>query len=191
MITITRTGARGGTVSADGELYERDPAGWNAYLAEGNARQARKRVSADALVRDASGRILLVDPTYKPDWDLPGGMAEANEPPAEALRRELREELGLDIGVGDLLCVDWVSPHGPWDDLVNFIFDGGILSDRDIGNLQLVDHELRAFEFCDKGQVKGRLPSYVWRRVAAALQAVETGRALYLQDGYARATRAG
>jgi hypothetical protein len=51
-----------------------------AYLAEGNAKQARKRVSADAIVRDSSGRILLVDPIYKPDWDMPGGMAEANEP---------------------------------------------------------------------------------------------------------------
>ena len=41
-------------------------------------------------------RVLLVNPNYKPDWDLPGGMAEANEPPIDAARRELREELGLD-----------------------------------------------------------------------------------------------
>jgi ADP-ribose pyrophosphatase YjhB (NUDIX family) len=57
-----------------------DSEAWNAYLAEGNARQARKRVAADVLFRDPEGRILLVDPTYKPDWDVPGGMAEANEP---------------------------------------------------------------------------------------------------------------
>lgn len=172
-------------MSTDGELYERDPQAWNAYLAEGNARQARKRVSADVILRDVHGRILLVDPTYKPDWDLPGGMAEANEPPADALRRELREELGLGIQVGDLLCVDWVSPHGPWDDLLNFIFDGGTLNDSSTKDLQLIDHELRAFEFCDEGQAKERLRPYVWRRVSAALEALETGRARYLQDGYA------
>lgn len=54
-----------------------DPAdtdAWNAYLAEGNAKQARKRVAADVLLRDPSGRVLLVNPTYKPGWDLPGGM---------------------------------------------------------------------------------------------------------------------
>ena len=172
-------------MSSEDPLYERDPEAWNAHLAEGNAKQARKRVSADVILRDAHGRILLVDPKYKPDWDLPGGMAEANEPPADAVRRELREELGLNIQVGVLLCVDWVSPHGPWDDLLNFIFDGGTLNDRDIAGLRLIDSELRAFEFCDEGQAKERLRPYVWRRASAALEALETGRARYLQDGYA------
>ena len=36
-------------MSTDGPMYERDPQAWNAYLAEGNAKQARKRVSADAI----------------------------------------------------------------------------------------------------------------------------------------------
>ncbi|MFF3817466.1 NUDIX domain-containing protein [Streptomyces bluensis] len=76
-----------------------DPDAWNAYLAEGNATQARKRVAADVLLRDSSGRVLLVNPTYKPGWDLPGGMAEANEPPEVTVVRELREELGLEVVV--------------------------------------------------------------------------------------------
>jgi ADP-ribose pyrophosphatase YjhB (NUDIX family) len=59
------------------------------HLAEGNARQARKRVAADMLIRDEAGRVLLVNPTYKDFWDLPGGMAEANEPPRAAAEREL------------------------------------------------------------------------------------------------------
>ena len=172
-------------MSSDRALYERDPEAWNAHLAEGNAKQARKRVSADVILRDALGRILLVDPKYKPDWDLPGGMAEANEPPAAAVRRELQEELGLDLQPGNLLCVDWVSPHGPWDDLINFIFDGGVLDERDLASLRLMDDELRAYEFCELGQIKERLRPYVWRRVSMALEALATGRARYLQDGYA------
>jgi hypothetical protein len=51
--------------------------------------------------------------------------------------------------------------------------------------LQLIDSELRAFEFCDEGQAKERLRPYVWRRASAALEALGTGRARYLQDGYA------
>ena len=172
-------------MTSQGELYERDPEAWNAHLAEGNARQARKRVSADAIIRDHDGRILLVDPVYKPNWDLPGGMAEANEPPAAALRRELREELGLDIQPGAVLCIDWVSPHGPWDDLINFIFDGGTLNPDAVSNLKIADEELRAIEFCDEGQAKERLRPSVWRRVTVALEALRTSQARYLEDGHA------
>lgn len=171
-------------MSADAPLYERDPEAWRAYLAEGNARQPRKRVSADVILRNHEGRILLVDPQYKPDWDTPGGMAEANEPPHEAVRRELKEELGLDLRVGALLVVDWVSPNGPWDDLLSFVFDGGELNDEQITGLRLRDEELSAFEFCTPEQAQQRLRPYVWRRVAVALDALKTERVRYLQDGY-------
>ncbi|WP_244298760.1 hypothetical protein [Micromonospora cremea] len=51
----------------DRPLYERDPAARQAYLAEGNARQPRKRVGADVLIRNPRDEILLVNPRYKPD----------------------------------------------------------------------------------------------------------------------------
>ena len=171
-------------MTTDLPLYERDPAAYRAYLAEGNEHQARKRVSADLLVRDAAGRILIVDPGYKPGWDLPGGMAEANEPPLAAVRREIREELGLDTEPQRVLCIDWVPPHDPWDDLLAFIFDGGVLTQDQIGSLRTADGELEAFEFCTADQVRERLRPRAWRRTAAALEALETGWARYLQDGY-------
>jgi len=166
-------------------LYERDPAAWRAYLAEGNARQARKRVSADVLLRDATGAILLVDPVYKPGWDLPGGMAEANEPPLDTVRREIREELelGLDTGPLRVLCIDWVPPHDPWDDLLAFIFDGGTLTREQITSLRIVDGELGSFEFCTAAQARERLSPRTWRRTARALEALRTGQVRYLQDG--------
>jgi ADP-ribose pyrophosphatase YjhB (NUDIX family) len=126
-------------------LYERDPEAWKASLAEGNARQPRKRVGADVIIRDQDERLLLVNPTYKPDWDLPGGMAEANEAPIDAACRELREELGLTVEIASLLCVDWIPPHGPWDDTVVFVFDGGILLPDAIATLDVSDDELSAF----------------------------------------------
>lgn len=170
-------------MSSQVPLYQRDPAAWYAHLAEGNAKQARKRVAADVVIRDQHGRILLVDPKYKPDWDLPGGMAEANEAPADAARRELKEELGVDLHVHDLLCVDWVSAHGPWDDSLMFVFDGGVLNEPQVQGLHLVDGELGQFRFCTEHEAKDLLRPYVWRRVAAALEALRTGRARYLEDG--------
>ncbi|MEV6439878.1 NUDIX hydrolase [Streptomyces anulatus] len=158
-----------------------DPDAWNAYLAEGNARQARKRVAADVLLRDALGRVLLVNPTYKPGWDLPGGMAEANAPPEEAARRELREELDRDIDLLGLLVVDWVAPHGPWDDQIAFIFNGGTLDDDQA--LRPHDHELSEARFTPLEEARDLVSERMWRRLDAAVKALNDGRPMYLRDG--------
>jgi 8-oxo-dGTP diphosphatase len=170
-------------MSGEVPLYERDPEAWRQYLAEGNRTHARKRVSADVLFRDENGRILLVDPRYKPDWDLPGGMAEANEPPLNAARREVREELGIEYAGGPLLVVDWVSPHGPWDDSLAFIFDGGVLTVEDQARISLDEGELAGYQFSNEEQISRLLRPYVRLRVQHALTALNAGTALYLHDG--------
>src|SRR5918997_6545247 len=164
-------------------LYERARGAWSASLAEGNARQPRKRIATDVIIRDDDDRLLLVNPTYKPDWDLPGGMAEANEAPIDAARRELWEELGLRVDITALLCVDWIPPHGPWDDTVVFVFDGGILSPDAIATLRLSDDELSDFRFCGLHKAAELLRPYVWQRADTALAALRTGRARYVHRG--------
>ncbi|MGW1976539.1 NUDIX domain-containing protein [Streptomyces sp. NPDC001889] len=159
-----------------------DP-GWTEYLAEGNARQARKRSCADAVIRDPDGRVLLVDPDYKNGWDLPGGMAEANEPPTETVRRELREELALDLPVQRLLVIDWVAPHGPWDDLIAFVFDAGTLTAAQAAAVRPRDEELNACAFLPPDQALPLLPDAQRRRLEQALAALTTGRTAYLHNG--------
>jgi 8-oxo-dGTP pyrophosphatase MutT (NUDIX family) len=170
-------------VTSDLPLYERDPDAWRAYLAEGNRTQPRKRVGADVLFRDEAGRILLVDPKYKPDWDLPGGMAEANEPPLDAARREVLEELGIEYGGGRLLVMDWVSPHGPWDDSLMFVFDGGVLDAAAQAAITLPDGELNVWRFWTPEECVTLLRPYVWRRAEAGVWAAQTGGFAYLHDG--------
>ena len=64
-----------------------------------------KTVVAAAIVRD--GRLLLAQRSYPPDvaglWELPGGKVEDGESMASALAREIAEELGARIGVGDTI----------------------------------------------------------------------------------------
>jgi 8-oxo-dGTP diphosphatase len=66
----------------------------------------RLRVTA-ALIEE-SGRVLLA--RRKPGkhmggkWELPGGKIEPGETPEQSLARELSEELGLEVRVGEYLC---------------------------------------------------------------------------------------
>jgi 8-oxo-dGTP pyrophosphatase MutT (NUDIX family) len=160
-----------------------DPDAWNAYLAEGNATQARKRVAADVLLRHPRGGFLLVKPTYKPGWDLPGGMAEANEAPHEAAIRELKEELGLTVTLHGLLVVDWVSPHGPWDDQLSFIFDGGEIGQEEAAALRPQDEELAEIAFIAPAGARQLLRPRLARRFETAVRALVDGLPKYLHDG--------
>jgi len=61
-------------------------------------------VSAGALIFDSAGRLLILNPTYKSGWTIPGGVMEADgETPWQACRREVREECGLDVRGGRLV----------------------------------------------------------------------------------------
>ncbi|MFC7245340.1 NUDIX domain-containing protein [Catellatospora aurea] len=164
-------------------LYERDPEAWQAHLAEGNRIQPRKRVGADVIFRDQAGNVLIVEPRYKPGWDLPGGMAEANEPPLAAAAREVAEELGLIWIGGRLLVLDWVAPHGPWDDSLMFVFDGGVLTAAEQQAIETDDEELASHAFVAADLAQARVGPRLARRLAAALRAVASGETVYLQDG--------
>jgi ADP-ribose pyrophosphatase YjhB (NUDIX family) len=74
--------------------------------------------TACALVVDDDGRLLLVrragDP-YRGTWDLPGGFLEEAEAPLDALRRELREETGLEIEPVEFVGA-WLDTYGDGPD---------------------------------------------------------------------------
>ena len=68
---------------------------------------ARPMVGVGAVVWDGS-RVLLArrgKPPAKDSWSLPGGLIELGETVEEAVRREVREECGIEVAVADLLGV--------------------------------------------------------------------------------------
>ena len=54
-------------------------------------------LGARAIVIDSQERVLLVKHTYRKGWHTPGGGVELNESPWTAIKRELNEEVGLNI----------------------------------------------------------------------------------------------
>ncbi len=135
-------------------------------------------VAAGALITDPAGRILMVKPNYRDHWTLPGGICEHGEPPHQGCAREVAEEVGLDVRVGQLLAIDWAQPYGlEARPVMHFVFDGGTVSD-DAG-IVLQFEELDDFRFTDPGEVTGYLAPYGIRRVSAALAARASGQTVY------------
>ncbi|MEV6243737.1 NUDIX hydrolase [Lentzea sp. NPDC051838] len=141
--------------------------------------RSRPISAAGALFFDETGRVLLVEPTYKPNWDIPGGVIEQGETPTEACRREVEEELGLRREPGRLLVVDW-APNND-DDRILFVFEGGLITDPDAIRLQAA--ELKSYEFVTPEEAQNRLIPRLARRIHQALRARESGVTRYLEHG--------
>ncbi|HTF10658.1 MAG TPA: NUDIX hydrolase [Asanoa sp.] len=142
---------------------------------------ARVRAAAGVVFRDVGGSVLLVKPTYKPGWEVPGGSAEVDESPLAAANREIGEELGVAFPVGRLLVVDWVAAVPPWDGGLMFLFDGGKLDEAALGRISLPADELDSYALVPPDELPGRLKPRLARRVLAALNA---NGPVYLEDGY-------
>jgi 8-oxo-dGTP pyrophosphatase MutT (NUDIX family) len=139
-----------------------------------------KRVASGALIRDGEGRVLVVKPTYKEMWEIPGGLVEVGESPREAARRELVEELGRSIEIGALLCVHYADGSRVPGDGLNFVFDGGTTA-TPAGEFDLPADELAEAAFVEAGELDGYLPRVMVDRMLAAIGAAADGGTAYLE----------
>lgn len=144
----------------------------------------RKRMGAGVLLSDADGRVLLVEPTYKDYWEIPGGGVEADESPYTAVVRELKEELGLLVQPGRLLVTDWVPPRPERTEGLMMLFDGGVLTAEQTAQIQLPADELRSWSWCTQEEAAERLSELLARRIAAAVRARAEGTVVYLENGF-------
>lgn len=71
-----------------------------------------------ALIHDAEGRLLVVRRGREPSrglWSIPGGRVEPDESDLDAVRREVREETGLQVDPGDTAGVVVLAAVAPGD----------------------------------------------------------------------------
>ncbi|GGK75504.1 NUDIX domain-containing protein [Streptomyces flaveus] len=136
----------------------------------------RVLAGAALLLRDAEGRVLLVEPNYREGWALPGGTVEsdAGETPRQGARRETVEEIGLDLEVGRLLAVDWVPGAGR-PPIVAYLYDGGVLREDQFKAIRLQEEELLSWRLVSREELGEYLPGALGRRVLAALDSLAEG----------------
>jgi ADP-ribose pyrophosphatase YjhB (NUDIX family) len=141
-----------------------------------------KRMASGCVFLNAAGEVLIVKPTYRAGWLLPGGSVEKDESPAKGCVREIREELDLEKPVLRLLCLEYQSAHSRGTESLQFIFYGGLLSESEIASIRLPADELSAYRFCTRAEALSLLIPKLAERTEFALRALDENTILYLED---------
>jgi 8-oxo-dGTP pyrophosphatase MutT (NUDIX family) len=143
------------------------------------AHPGERRIGGLVLLRNTSGDVLLVKPSYKEGYQLVGGGAAPDELPHLAARREAIEETGLtNLVIGDLLVTDYVpaNPETGAKEGINFVFDGGVLPDDTDITLPTAKNgqepELTDWAWVPVRQLADHCGPYQHRRITEALAAL-------------------
>jgi len=138
-------------------------------------------VSAGAMVFDRAGRLLILKPTYKAGWTIPGGVMEADgETPWDACRREVREECGIELGSGRLACVDFRPSRPGRPGGIRFLFDCGAADDAALAAITVQPEEIAEYRLVPLDTALALLRPPIRRRVRAASRQREC---VYLENG--------
>ncbi len=137
--------------------------------------------SAGALIFDQAGRLLILKPTYKKGWTIPGGVMEADgETPWDACRREVREECGLEVSGGRLACVDFRPSRPERPGGIRFLFDCGPADDAALAAITVQPEEIAEHRFLPLDAALPLLRPPIRRRVRAGTR---HRRCVYLENG--------
>lgn len=136
----------------------------------------RATVAAGLFVTEPNGRVLLLRTSYKDEWEIPGGLAEAGEGPVDTVRREVTEELGIEMPVGDLLLLGSAPATTRRPDMLALIFDGGVQDVALPASLTLPDGEILEADWADARQVARRCSPELARRLTFILVGRAAGR---------------
>ena len=144
----------------------------------------KKRMGAGCLFFNADGEVLLLKPSYKPTWEIVGGIVENDESPKSACEREITEEIGLDIHVERLLVVDYNDyPDDPdKTESLMFIFDGGVLSAEAISQIRVCEGEILGYQFFAPDKLPDALQTALAERIRMAIHQRGMSGAVYLEN---------
>ncbi len=143
----------------------------------------RKYMGSGALFFDKEGRVLILKPTYKEGWEIPGGNVDENESPWQTCVRECMEEIGITPKRQRLLSLDYFHNIDDRGDRIMFVFDGGELEDNEIAQIILQKSEIAEHRLVTVEEALGLLGEKLRRRLTASVQARANNTTAYLEHG--------
>ena len=145
----------------------------------------QKVVAGGAFFTNQQDEILLVNPSYKWQWEIPGGVVEAFESPLAGCIREVKEEIGLDISPVHLLGVDHTQDRSRSLEVIRFIYWGGVLTDDDISAIRLPeDGELTDYGFFSIDDIEPLLTVALKAQLHRIVDVLNTGGVAYGEYEY-------
>ena len=133
------------------------------------------------MIFDPAGRLLILKPTYKKGWTIPGGQVDAGgESPWDACRRETCEECGLIVERGRLACVDYLPPKPSRPGGVRFLFDCGTFPEAAFDGVVLQEAEIADYRLAALEEALELLSGPLRRRISQCAGRTDC---LYLEDG--------
>lgn len=149
----------------------------------------KKRMASGVIFFNGAGEILIVKPSYKDHWSVPGGVIDKDESPRDAALREVKEEIGLEPKSMQFLCLDYISQdkiNMNKDENIQFIFYGGILTLKDIENIKVPNDEISEYKFVSKDESLEMVGRKLSNRLKPSFEAIEKGASVYLEGGKAK-----
>jgi 8-oxo-dGTP diphosphatase len=142
---------------------------------------AAPEAAAHAVLVDERGWVLIVRPSYKRRWHLPGGYVHIGETPTSAVTREVFEELGIRPELRGPVTVSW-APHGGADRLL-FTYTGRLT--EELRQAVSIDGaEIIGWTTLDPERLEERLHQRLAARIRASIEADECGQVQYIEyDG--------
>ncbi len=139
-------------------------------------------MGSGALFFNKKNELLIVKPSYKDHWSIPGGVIDANESPREACVREIKEEIGLSISEPRFLSVAYYRNAGTEKgEGLQFMFYGGILDDDMVAHIILQKEELSAYKFVSIDDALQLLGKGLAVRLPFCINAINQEKPVYLE----------
>jgi len=135
----------------------------------------KKRTASGAIIRNGEGKFLIVKPTYRPDWLIPGGTIEQDESPLTCCIREVKEETQLEMPAARLLMLAYCPRDAYSNEMLQFIFDGGVLADGQAAKIELPTDELSDYRFISPAEMADYFRPGFAHWVGLAFKALQAG----------------
>ncbi|MFH1433575.1 MAG: NUDIX hydrolase [Candidatus Uhrbacteria bacterium] len=143
----------------------------------------KKRLASGVLLFNDADQLLIVKPSYKNHWSIPGGIVDLDESPTECVVRECNEEVGISIRSPRLVCVDYRSADVERNEHINFVYLADQLIDSDIDSIEIDGDEIIEYKFVFMPDALKQISPRIVRLINSTGIDNKTKQVYYLENG--------